>query len=46
MQFMLYETMLKRLKKRRALSKKGNNGVTALEVWIQHFHAPILLPIP
>jgi len=34
MQFMLYETMLKRLKKRRALSKKGNNGVTALEIFL------------
>lgn len=34
MQFMLYETMLKKLKKRRGLSTKGNIGVTALEVWI------------
>lgn len=29
---MLYEAMLTRLKKRRALSKKGSDGVTALEV--------------
>ncbi|MBA0665457.1 hypothetical protein Goklo_005311, partial [Gossypium klotzschianum] len=33
-QFMLYETMLKKLKKRRALSKQGNNGVTALEIFL------------
>ncbi|XP_050385719.1 peroxisomal nicotinamide adenine dinucleotide carrier [Argentina anserina] len=34
MQFMLYETMLKKLKKRRALSQKNNNGVTALEIFL------------
>ncbi|KAF5453641.1 hypothetical protein F2P56_028532 [Juglans regia] len=33
-QFMLYETMLKKLKKRRALSRKGNSGVTALEIFL------------
>ncbi|KDP44825.1 hypothetical protein JCGZ_01325 [Jatropha curcas] len=33
-QFMLYETMLKKLKKRRASSKKGDNGVTALEIFL------------
>lgn len=33
LQFMLYETMLKKLKKRRASSKK-DNGVTALEVFL------------
>ncbi|KAJ9160266.1 hypothetical protein P3X46_025680 [Hevea brasiliensis] len=33
-QFMLYETMMKKLKKQRALSKKGNNGVTALEIFL------------
>lgn len=33
-QFMLYETMLKRLKKRRALRGKDNNGVTALEIFL------------
>ncbi|KAM3017541.1 hypothetical protein FF2_001423 [Malus domestica] len=33
MQFMLYETMLKKLKQRRALNKKGNSGVTALEIF-------------
>ncbi|PON69066.1 Mitochondrial carrier domain containing protein [Parasponia andersonii] len=33
-QFMLYETMLKKLKKRRALSKQGNNGITALEIFL------------
>ena len=31
-QFMLYETLLQRLKKKRALSGKGADGVTALEV--------------
>lgn len=31
-QFMLYEAMLVKLRKRRAWSKKGSNGVTALEV--------------
>lgn len=34
MQFMLYETMLKKLKKRRGLSTKGNIGVTALEIFL------------
>ncbi|ONI24552.1 hypothetical protein PRUPE_2G246400 [Prunus persica] len=34
MQFMLYETMLKKLKQRRALSKKDNSGVTALEIFL------------
>ncbi|XP_059666378.1 peroxisomal nicotinamide adenine dinucleotide carrier-like [Cornus florida] len=33
-QFMLYETLLKKLKERRALSKKSNNGVTALEIFL------------
>ncbi|XP_022765040.1 peroxisomal nicotinamide adenine dinucleotide carrier-like [Durio zibethinus] len=33
-QFMLYEMMLKNLKKRRSRSKKGNNGVTALEIFL------------
>lgn len=33
-QFMLYETLLKNLKERRASSKKGNKGVTALEVFL------------
>ncbi|XP_057476753.1 peroxisomal nicotinamide adenine dinucleotide carrier isoform X2 [Actinidia eriantha] len=33
-QFMLYETLLKKLKQRRALSKKDNNGVTALEIFL------------
>ncbi|XP_075672198.1 peroxisomal nicotinamide adenine dinucleotide carrier isoform X1 [Castanea sativa] len=33
-QFMLYETMLKKLKKRRALNRKGNNGVTAVEIFL------------
>ncbi|XP_061997357.1 peroxisomal nicotinamide adenine dinucleotide carrier [Rosa rugosa] len=34
MQFMLYETMLNKLKKRRALSKKNNNGITAVEIFL------------
>lgn len=34
-QFMLYEAMLAKLRKRRAWSKKGSNGVTALEVLCQ-----------
>ncbi|XP_077238747.1 mitochondrial substrate carrier family protein isoform X2 [Tasmannia lanceolata] len=34
MQFMLYETLLKKLKEKHALSKKGTNGVTALEVFL------------
>ncbi|XP_050211175.1 peroxisomal nicotinamide adenine dinucleotide carrier [Mercurialis annua] len=34
MQFMLYETMLKNLKKQRALRKKGDNVVTALEIFL------------
>ncbi|GLT92998.1 hypothetical protein SLE2022_108060 [Rubroshorea leprosula] len=33
-QFMLYETMLKKLKKKRSLHKQGNNGVTALEIFL------------
>ncbi|XP_010095059.2 peroxisomal nicotinamide adenine dinucleotide carrier isoform X1 [Morus notabilis] len=33
-QFMLYETMLKKLKKRRASSKQGSNGITALEIFL------------
>lgn len=40
MQFMLYETMLNKLKKRRALNKKNNNGITALEV---RFHLDLKL---
>lgn len=35
-QFMLYETLLQRLKKKRALSGKGADGVTALEVNFWH----------
>ncbi|XP_010256636.1 PREDICTED: peroxisomal nicotinamide adenine dinucleotide carrier-like isoform X2 [Nelumbo nucifera] len=34
-QFMLYETLLKKLKARRASSKKGNDAVTALESRLQ-----------
>ncbi|KAF5738470.1 peroxisomal nicotinamide adenine dinucleotide carrier-like isoform X1 [Tripterygium wilfordii] len=34
MQFMLYETMLKKLKKRRALHKNNSNEVTALEIFL------------
>uniref|UniRef100_A0A6N2NKY5 Peroxisomal nicotinamide adenine dinucleotide carrier n=1 Tax=Salix viminalis TaxID=40686 RepID=A0A6N2NKY5_SALVM len=34
MQFMLYETMLKKLKRKRALAKQGDTGVTALEVFL------------
>uniref|UniRef100_A0A2P2NJ37 Peroxisomal nicotinamide adenine dinucleotide carrier-like n=1 Tax=Rhizophora mucronata TaxID=61149 RepID=A0A2P2NJ37_RHIMU len=33
-QFMLYETMLKKVKKQRALHKNGDNGVTALEIFL------------
>ncbi|CAK9135729.1 unnamed protein product [Ilex paraguariensis] len=33
-QFMLYETLLKKLRKRRGLSKKGSNDVTALEIFL------------
>ncbi|XP_057788926.1 peroxisomal nicotinamide adenine dinucleotide carrier [Salvia miltiorrhiza] len=33
-QFMLYETLLKRLKKRRLSSSKGNSNVTALEIFL------------
>ncbi|KAL0452760.1 UNVERIFIED_CONTAM: Peroxisomal nicotinamide adenine dinucleotide carrier [Sesamum latifolium] len=33
-QFMLYETLLKKLKKRRLSSSKGNNDVTALEIFL------------
>ncbi|PNT17468.1 hypothetical protein POPTR_010G192600v4 [Populus trichocarpa] len=34
MQFMLYETMLKKLKRKRALVKQGDTGVTALEIFL------------
>lgn len=33
-QFMLYETLLKKVKQRRALNKNGSNGVTALEIFL------------
>ncbi|KAF3433517.1 hypothetical protein FNV43_RR24619 [Rhamnella rubrinervis] len=33
MQFMLYETMLKKLKQSRSLNKNGNTGITALEIF-------------
>lgn len=33
-QFMLYETLLKKVKQRRALNKSGSNGVTALEIFL------------
>uniref|UniRef100_A0A0A9D1X3 Peroxisomal membrane carrier protein n=1 Tax=Arundo donax TaxID=35708 RepID=A0A0A9D1X3_ARUDO len=33
-QFMLYETLLKKLKKRRASNFKGANGLTALEIFL------------
>ncbi|KAK8629650.1 hypothetical protein V6N13_078483 [Hibiscus sabdariffa] len=33
-QFMLYETMLKKLKKRRSISSPGNSGVTAWEIFL------------
>ncbi|XP_027336075.1 peroxisomal nicotinamide adenine dinucleotide carrier [Abrus precatorius] len=33
-QFMLYEAMLAKLRKRRDSSKKGSNGVTALEIFL------------
>ncbi|CAN6301452.1 unnamed protein product [Urochloa humidicola] len=33
-QFMLYETLLKRLKKRRASNLKGADGLTALEIFL------------
>lgn len=33
-QFMLYETLLKKLKQRRALNNKDNNGITALEIFL------------
>ncbi|KAJ6429239.1 hypothetical protein OIU84_020797 [Salix udensis] len=33
-QFMLYETMLKKLKTKRALVKQGDTGVTALEIFL------------
>ncbi|XP_043720867.1 peroxisomal nicotinamide adenine dinucleotide carrier-like [Telopea speciosissima] len=33
-QFMLYETLLKKLKARRASRNKGNNGITALEIFL------------
>jgi len=34
MQFMLYETLLKKLKKRRASNLKGADGLTALEIFL------------
>ncbi|KAL1809002.1 hypothetical protein ACET3Z_025992 [Daucus carota] len=34
LQFMLYETLLKKLKQKRALSKNANKGVTALEIFL------------
>ncbi|KAH8496946.1 hypothetical protein H0E87_019607 [Populus deltoides] len=34
MQFMLYETMLKKLKRKRALVKQGDTGVAALEIFL------------
>ncbi|GMH19082.1 hypothetical protein Nepgr_020923 [Nepenthes gracilis] len=33
-QFMLYETLLKKLRKRRSSSKSGSNGVTALQIFL------------
>ncbi|KAI4299446.1 hypothetical protein L6164_032907 [Bauhinia variegata] len=33
-QFMLYEAMLAKLKKKRALSQKGSDGITALEIFL------------
>ncbi|KAJ6726952.1 MITOCHONDRIAL NICOTINAMIDE ADENINE DINUCLEOTIDE TRANSPORTER 1-RELATED-RELATED [Salix purpurea] len=33
-QFMLYETMMKKLKTKRALVKQGDTGVTALEIFL------------
>lgn len=33
-QFMLYETLLKKVRQRRALNKNGSKGVTALEVFL------------
>ncbi|KAJ6317754.1 hypothetical protein OIU76_013320 [Salix suchowensis] len=33
-QFMLYETMLKKLKTKHALVKQGDTGVTALEIFL------------
>uniref|UniRef100_A0A7C8ZDL7 Peroxisomal nicotinamide adenine dinucleotide carrier n=1 Tax=Opuntia streptacantha TaxID=393608 RepID=A0A7C8ZDL7_OPUST len=33
-QFMLYETLLKNVRQRRALNKNGSNGVTALEIFL------------
>lgn len=33
-QFMLYETMLKKLKQRRILNKKSNSDVTAMEIFL------------
>ncbi|KDO69085.1 hypothetical protein CISIN_1g019620mg [Citrus sinensis] len=45
-QFMLYETMLKKIKERRALRKKDNSGVTALEVtfWFCFLSPPFFNP--
>ncbi|KAH9618337.1 hypothetical protein KSS87_000698 [Heliosperma pusillum] len=34
MQFMLYETLLKKVKERRAMKKTASNGVTALEIFL------------
>lgn len=34
LQFMLYETLLKKLKQKRALSKNAKKGVTALEIFL------------
>lgn len=34
MQFMLYETLLKKLRQRRATNKNGHKGVTALEIFL------------
>lgn len=42
---MLYETMLKKLKKQRSSNKKGSNGVTALEVCF-FFYSPRSLQLP
>ncbi|XP_020211617.1 peroxisomal nicotinamide adenine dinucleotide carrier [Cajanus cajan] len=33
-QFMLYESMLAKLRKRRSLNQKGSNGVTAVEIFL------------
>ncbi|KAL8462928.1 hypothetical protein ACS0TY_033804 [Phlomoides rotata] len=44
-QFMLYETFLKKLKKRRLLSSKGNSDVTALEVMFDFSSYLIFWPL-